>query len=179
KPVILVDSLRKEFKIESENLCLKTPNAIGTRHISFHVKKGEVLGLLGPNGAGKTTSILMIVGELEPTAGEVILHSTADSLALLGYCPQSSPLWPRLTVAEHLEIYAAVTGIKREDADQAIKRVSEALELREHLSKPAEKLSAGVSRKVCFAISMLGNPTIALLDEPSTGLDPKGQQRLW
>ncbi|XP_071968898.1 ATP-binding cassette sub-family A member 9-like isoform X2 [Engystomops pustulosus] len=179
KPVILVDSLRKEFKVKSKTLCLKNPNAIGTRHISFHVKKGEVLGLLGPNGAGKTTSILMIAGELEPTAGEVILHSTADSLALLGYCPQSSPLWPRLTVAEHLEIYAAVTGIKRDDADQAIKRVSQALELREHLSKPAKTLSAGVSRKLCFAISMLGNPTIALLDEPSTGLDPKGQQRLW
>ncbi|KAM3921955.1 ABC-type organic anion transporter ABCA8-like [Leptodactylus fuscus] len=181
KPAILVDSLRKEYEVKSKNLCIwKRKAKVATRHISCHVKKGEVLGLLGPNGAGKTTSILMLAGELEPTAGEVILCSATDNnSALLGYCPQTSPLWLSLTVTEHLEIYAAVTGMKKEDADQAIKRVSEALELKDHLNTPAQKLSVGVSRKVCFAISMLGNPTIALLDEPSTGLDPKGQQRLW
>ncbi|CAI9593708.1 unnamed protein product [Staurois parvus] len=151
---------------------------------SFCVKKGEVLGLLGPNGAGKTTSVLILAGEMKATAGQVVLgnardpHRTKDS-ATLGYCPQHNPLWPNLTVKEHLEIYAAVKGMNKEDTNRAIKRVSEALEMKDHLNKPARKLSTGVSRKVCFAISMLGNPTIVLLDEPSTGLDPKGQQRLW
>ncbi|XP_069808346.1 ATP-binding cassette sub-family A member 9-like isoform X2 [Dendropsophus ebraccatus] len=180
KPVILVDSLRKEFEVKTGNVFnRKTIKKGGTRHVSFYVKKGEVLGLLGPNGAGKTTCILMMAGELEPTAGEVVLCSADNHSSLLGYCPQSSPLWPSLTVLEHLEIYAAINGIKKDDTNQAIKRVSEALELNEHLSKHAKNLSVGVSRKVCFAISMLGNPTVALLDEPSTGLDPKGQQRLW
>ncbi|XP_069808885.1 ABC-type organic anion transporter ABCA8-like [Dendropsophus ebraccatus] len=186
KPAIIVDNLRKEFK-ERTGICScrKRQKKAAARTVSFCVNKGEVLGLLGPNGAGKTTSILMLAGELKPTAGEVVLCSGADSekddasAAFMGYCPQFSPLWPTLTVKEHLEIYAAVKGMKKDDAEQAIKRVSEALELRQHLNKPAKKLSAGVSRKVCFAISMLGNPTIALLDEPSTGLDPKGQQRLW
>ncbi|XP_069808887.1 ABC-type organic anion transporter ABCA8-like isoform X2 [Dendropsophus ebraccatus] len=186
KPAIIVDSLRKEFKERTRICsCRKRQKKAAARTVSFCVNKGEVLGLLGPNGAGKTTSILMLAGELKPTAGEVVLCSGADSekddasAAFMGYCPQFSPLWPTLTVKEHLEIYAAVKGMKKDDAEQAIKRVSEALELRQHLNKPAKKLSAGVSRKVCFAISMLGNPTIALLDEPSTGLDPKGQQRLW
>ncbi|XP_056405772.1 ABC-type organic anion transporter ABCA8-like isoform X2 [Hyla sarda] len=186
KPTIIVDSLRKEFKDKSGTFsCRKGQKKVAARTVSFCVNKGEVLGLLGPNGAGKTTSILMLAGELKPTAGEVVLCSGEDSdkpdasAAFMGYCPQFNPLWPTLTVNEHLEIYAAVKGMKKADAEQAIKRVSEALELRQHLNKPAKKLSAGVSRKVCFAISMLGNPTIALLDEPSTGLDPKGQQRLW
>ncbi|XP_069808343.1 ABC-type organic anion transporter ABCA8-like isoform X2 [Dendropsophus ebraccatus] len=185
-PAIIVDSLRKEFEDRTRVCtCKKRQKKVAARTVSFCVNKGEILGLLGPNGAGKTTSILMLAGELKPTAGEVVLCSGADSekddasSAFMGYCPQFSPLWPTLTVKEHLEIYAAVKGMKKDDAKQAIKRVSEALELRQHLNKPAKKLSAGVSRKVCFAISMLGNPTIALLDEPSTGLDPKGQQRLW
>ncbi|KAM4032236.1 ABC-type organic anion transporter ABCA8-like isoform 2-T3 [Anomaloglossus baeobatrachus] len=181
KPAILVDSLRQEYEVKTGILCNEScVKQVGARSVSFYVKKGEVLGLLGPNGAGKTTCILMLAGELEPTAGEVVLCSAADiSSAPLGYCPQSSPLWPDLTVTEHLESYAAVSGMKKEDVEKAIKRVSEALELKEHVNKAAKKLSVGVSRKVCFAISMLGNPTIALLDEPSTGLDPKGQQRLW
>ncbi|KAM4032432.1 ABC-type organic anion transporter ABCA8-like [Anomaloglossus baeobatrachus] len=181
KPAIIVDSLRKEFKERAGTFtCRKRRMKAAARNVSFCVKKGEVLGLLGPNGAGKTTSVLMLAGELKPTAGEVVLcGGAADSAAFMGYCPQFSPLWPTLTVKEHLEIYAAVKGMKKTDANEAIKRVSDALELKQHLNKPAKKLSAGVSRKVCFAISMLGNPTIALLDEPSTGLDPKGQQRLW
>ncbi|XP_053563281.1 ABC-type organic anion transporter ABCA8 [Bombina bombina] len=188
KPVIVVDSLRKEYNMKKGSSIFKKKNKkAACKNISFCVKKGEVLGLLGPNGAGKTTSIYMLTGEVEPNAGKVVLcesgldgsQSTEDSTGFLGYCPQDSPLWPNLTVKEHLEIYAAVKGMKKEDADIAIKRVGEALELKDHLHKPARKLSAGVSRKVCFAISMLGNPTIVLLDEPSTGLDPKGQQRLW
>ncbi|XP_040293719.1 ABC-type organic anion transporter ABCA8-like isoform X2 [Bufo bufo] len=187
KPVILVDSLRKEYKVRTGCSLLKKQRKVATRNISFHVKKGEVLGLLGPNGAGKTTSVYMLTGEEEPTAGNVELcgvgspvsQKTDECTAFLGYCPQMSTLWPSLTVKEHLEIYAAVKGLRNEDANTAIRRVTDALELKDQLGNPAKKLSAGVSRKVCFAISMLGNPTIVLLDEPSTGLDPRGQQRLW
>ncbi|XP_063816982.1 ABC-type organic anion transporter ABCA8-like isoform X2 [Pseudophryne corroboree] len=187
KPVIIVDSLRKEFKVKTGTFSFKKKRRVATKNISFCVKKGEVLGLLGPNGAGKTTSIFMLAGDIKPTAGEVVLceldlpktRVSDESTAFLGYCCQNNPLWSDMTVKQHLEIYAAIKGMKKEDGDRVIKRVAEALELKEHLEKQTRKLSAGVSRKVCFAISMLGNPTIVLLDEPSTGLDPKGQQRLW
>ncbi|XP_041433405.1 ABC-type organic anion transporter ABCA8-like [Xenopus laevis] len=181
KPVIIVDSLRKEYKVKKGGSFFKKNRKAATKNISFCVRKGEVLGLLGPNGAGKTTSMYMLAGEVKPTAGEVVLcgNVPAESPGILGYCPQNNSLWPNLTVKEHLEIYAAVKGMKKEDAGVAIRRIAEALELKEHMEKAARKLSLGVSRKVCFAISMLGNPNIVLLDEPSTGLDPKGQQRLW
>ncbi|XP_018090536.1 ABC-type organic anion transporter ABCA8A-like [Xenopus laevis] len=181
KPVIIVDSLRKEYKVKKGGFFFKKNRKAATKNISFCVRKSEVLGLLGPNGAGKTTSMYMLAGEVKPIAGEVVLcgNVPAESPGILGYCPQNNSLWPNLTVKEHLEIYAAVKGMKKEDAGVAIRRIAEALELKEHMGKAARKLSLGVSRKVCFAISMLGNPNIVLLDEPSTGLDPKGQQRLW
>ncbi|KAE8576215.1 hypothetical protein XENTR_v10004104 [Xenopus tropicalis] len=181
KPVIIVDSLRKEYKVKKRGSFFKKNRKAATKNISFCVRKGEVLGLLGPNGAGKTTSMYMLAGEVKPTAGEVVLcgNDPAESTGFLGYCPQDNPLWPNLTVKEHLEIYAAVKGMKKEDAYIAINRVAAALELKEHMGKESRKLSLGESRKVCFAISMIGNPNIVLLDEPSTGLDPKAQQRLW
>ncbi|KAM9296612.1 ATP-binding cassette sub-family A member 9-like [Gastrophryne carolinensis] len=185
KPAIIVDSLRKEFG-EKSGKCTKLfpgkeNTKVATRNISFCVKKGEVLGLLGPNGAGKTTTVLILVGEMAPTAGEVVLSDLNDpeDKASPGYCPQHIPLWPNLTMKEHLEIYAAIKGMKKDDIDRTVLRMAEALDMKDHLNKPAKNLSGGVSKKVCFAISMLGNPVIALLDEPSTGLDPKGQQRLW
>ncbi|XP_072270166.1 ABC-type organic anion transporter ABCA8-like isoform X2 [Pyxicephalus adspersus] len=183
KPIIIVDSLRKEFKVNSGVFSCKKKRRVATKSLSFCVRKGEILGLLGPNGAGKTTSIFMLAGELKPSAGVFELcdppHHADESKAFLGYCCQDSPLWPDITVQEHLEIYAAVKGMKKKDRDLAIQRIAKALELKEHLDQAAGKLSTGVSRKVCFAISMLGNPTIVLLDEPSTGLDPKGRQRVW
>ncbi|PIO11004.1 hypothetical protein AB205_0148780, partial [Aquarana catesbeiana] len=127
-PTILVDSLRKEFK-EKSGICgrfRKKKKRTAISNTSFCVKKGEVLGLLGPNGAGKTTSVLILAGEKKPSAGKVLLgnagdpHRNKDSAAL-GYCPQHNPLWPNFTVKEHLEIYAAVKGMNKEDTNRAIK----------------------------------------------------------
>ncbi|KAG8129258.1 hypothetical protein E2320_016256 [Naja naja] len=117
--------------------------------------------LLGPNGAGKSTTISMIMGDVHPTAG------------------QENPLWSNLTMKEHLEIFAAVTGIRKDDAKMAINRIARILVLEEHLKKTTKTLSAGLSRKLCFALSMLSNPTVWLLDEPTTGLDPKGKHQVW
>uniref|UniRef100_A0AAQ5ZVP8 ABC transporter domain-containing protein n=1 Tax=Amphiprion ocellaris TaxID=80972 RepID=A0AAQ5ZVP8_AMPOC len=147
---------------------------------------GEVLGLLGPNGAGKSTIMHMLSGDTDPTAGQVLMgdYSTefrpVDSpMEHVGYCPQVNPLWPRITLQEHLEIYAAIKGLKGQDVPGIIKRVVNALELKDHLNKQAKTLSAGLKRKLCFALSMIGNPQIVLLDEPSSGMDPKSKQRMW
>lgn len=102
-----------------------------------------------------------------------------NPLEHVGYCPQVNPLWPRITLQEHLEIYAAIKGLKGQDVPGIIKRVVNALELKDHLNKQAKILSAGLKRKLCFALSMIGNPQIVLLDEPSSGMDPQSKQRMW
>ncbi|EPY72547.1 hypothetical protein CB1_001336002 [Camelus ferus] len=102
-----------------------------------------------------------------------------DALGFLGYCPQENARWPSLTVQEHLEVFAAVKGLRKADAAAAITRLVDALKLQEQLKLPVKALSEGVKRKLCFALSLLGNPSVVLLDEPSTGMDPEGQLRMW
>ncbi|NXN18950.1 ABCAA protein, partial [Indicator maculatus] len=187
KSVIIVSNLCKEYKIKQAGSVFKKKKKMATKNISFCVKKGEVLGLLGPNGAGKSTATKMIVGETSLTAGQVLMkegdgrasHLQDHTPAFLGYCPQEDPLWPGLTVQEHLRLYAAVRGLCKEDTAAAVNRMVDALQLQEYLNKKTRKLSAGISRKLCFAMSMLGNPTVLLLDEPSTGMDPNGQRCVW
>uniref|UniRef100_A0A673CFU4 Cholesterol transporter ABCA5 n=1 Tax=Sphaeramia orbicularis TaxID=375764 RepID=A0A673CFU4_9TELE len=186
KPVVVVSNLRKQYKGRREGFSLSKKRKVATKNVSFCVRKGEVLGLLGPNGAGKTTIMHMLAGDTDPTAGQVLMgdYSTefgpVDApLEHVGYCPQVNPLWPRVTLQEHLEVYAAIKGLRGQDVPGIIKRVVNALELKEHLNKQAKTLSAGLKRKLCFALSMIGNPQIVLLDEPSSGMDPKSKQRMW
>uniref|UniRef100_A0A8U7NLY4 Uncharacterized protein n=1 Tax=Corvus moneduloides TaxID=1196302 RepID=A0A8U7NLY4_CORMO len=148
---------------------------------------GEVLGLLGPNGAGKSTAIKMITGETTLTAGQVLMKRgdgggsqlQEQAPAFLGYCPQEDPLWPDLTPQQHLRVYAAVKGLCKEDTAAAVDRIVNALQLQDYLNKKVRKLPAGITRKLCVALSVLGNPAVLLLDEPSTGMDPNGQRRVW
>ncbi|XP_052427198.1 cholesterol transporter ABCA5 isoform X1 [Carassius gibelio] len=186
KPLVVVSNLSKQYKCKREGFSLSKRRKVATKNVSFCVRKGEVLGLLGPNGAGKSTIMHMLSGVTEPTAGQILMgdygtdfQPVGNPLEHVGYCPQVNSLWPRITLQEHLEIYAAIKGLQQHDMSNIIKRVVDALELKDHLYKQAKNLSAGLKRKLCFALSMLGNPQIVLLDEPSTGMDPKSKQRMW
>ncbi|KAM9222080.1 ATP-binding cassette sub-family A member 10-like [Leptosomus discolor] len=187
KSTIIVSSLCKEYKKKQAGSVFKKKKKMVTKNVSFCVKKGEVLGLLGPNGAGKSTAIKMITGEMTPTAGQVLMkrgdgatfHLQDHAPAFLGYCPQEDPLWPDLTVHEHLRVYAAVKGVCKKDTSAAVNRIVNALQLQDYLNKKTRKLSAGITRKLCFALCMLGNPAVLLLDELSTGMDLNGQRCVW
>ncbi|XP_077184465.1 cholesterol transporter ABCA5 [Paroedura picta] len=186
KPAILVSSLHKEFDEKKDFLLGRKIKKVATNHVSLCVKKGEILGLLGPSGAGKSTLINMLVGEIEPTSGQMLMenyslgdNSENNSMRFVGYCPQTNPLWPDITLQEHFEIYGAIKGMHESDMKEVIKCISSALDFEEHLQKKTKKLAAGIKRKLCFALSMLGNPYVTLLDEPSTGMDPKAKQHMW
>ncbi|NXI63371.1 ABCA5 protein, partial [Anseranas semipalmata] len=185
-PAIVVSSLHKEYDERKEFLLGRRIKKVATKHVSLCVRKGEILGLLGPNGAGKSTLINMLVGEVEPTSGQVLMgdyssgvNSDDDSVKFVGYCPQTNPLWPDITLQEHFEIYGAIKGMSQTDVKEVIKRISSALDLKDHLQKTTKKLGVGLKRKLCFALSMLGSPRVTLLDEPSTGMDPKAKQHMW
>uniref|UniRef100_A0A8C9D417 ATP binding cassette subfamily A member 10 n=1 Tax=Panthera leo TaxID=9689 RepID=A0A8C9D417_PANLE len=175
KPLVVASCLHKEYKEKKEHCFSTRKKKIAIRNISFCVNKGEVLGLLGHNGAGKSTSIKMVTGDTKPTAGTV-----RDKLIFLGYCPQENSLWPGLTGKDHVELYAAVKGMSKQEACRVFfVRLVEAFKLQEQLKVPVKDLSQEVKRKLCFALSVLGDPSVVLLDEPSTGVDPEGQQQMW
>ncbi|XP_055264689.1 ATP-binding cassette sub-family A member 10 isoform X3 [Moschus berezovskii] len=187
EPVVMASCLHKEYK-QKKKRCFsarKTKTAI--RNVSFCINKGEVLGLLGHNGAGKSTSIKMITGDAKPTAGVVVfsgsgtpqMQQEGDGFGRLGYCPQEDALWPEITVREHLDLYAAVKGLAKEEAALSISRLADALKLQDQMALPTKALPEGAKRKLSFALSVLGSPAVLLLDEPTTGMDPEGQLQMW
>ncbi|CAH2291979.1 ATP-binding cassette sub-family A member 10-like [Pelobates cultripes] len=185
KPVIIVDSLRKEFKVKKGHSLFKKKRKAATKNISFSVKKGEVLGLLGPNGAGKTTSISMLAGEMKPTAGERLCLCEYDPLnnhAGSGYCACTrfpTGVGPTRMIRQTPETQRPIENMGDAQAATVCIVGSPTLSVEFHIFETIKQVTLQRTYCVCFAISMLGNPTIVLLDEPSTGLDPKGQQRLW
>jgi ATP-binding cassette, subfamily A (ABC1), member 5 len=194
-PVVVVKNLRKEFKQE-ENCCAAaccctdtndspTRLRVSVRCLSFAVDSGEVLGLLGHNGAGKTTTMKIMTGETPPTTGQVKIGGHNITIAkdaafkTLGYCPQHDALWKTMTVREHLEVYASIRGVSRKDLPRLINTYLHGLRIAEHANKQTQHCSGGTRRKLSYAMAMVGAPRVVLLDEPSTGMDPKSKRFLW
>nr|XP_022313180.1 ATP-binding cassette sub-family A member 5-like isoform X3 [Crassostrea virginica]XP_022313182.1 ATP-binding cassette sub-family A member 5-like isoform X3 [Crassostrea virginica]XP_022313183.1 ATP-binding cassette sub-family A member 5-like isoform X3 [Crassostrea virginica] len=190
KPVSIVENLRKEFeKNKSQRTCCKRGQKkeikTAVRNASFAVDDGEVFGLLGPNGAGKTTVINMIVAEMGPTKGRVVVgghdvqSSMSEAFQMMGFCPQHDALEDLMTLKEHLLLYATLRGVPENKVNDIAEWFIEQLKVQEHANKRSKKLSGGTKRKLSYALSMLGKPRIVLLDEPSTGMDPASKRFLW
>lgn len=150
--------------------------------VTFGVPRGEVFALLGPNGAGKTTTINMIRGDMAPDSGEIFVENISvqgnrpAARAHLGVCPQFDAM-DRMTVVEHLRFYAKVRGV--EDVEHNVAQVIKAVGLEAFKSRMAEKLSGGNKRKLSLGIALMGNPTVLLLDEPSSGMDAASKRIMW
>lgn len=151
-------------------------------NISFSVAPGEVLGLVGPNGAGKTTTLRCLAGIIAPSAGSVALAGhdmRTDGVAAkraLAFIPDEPHLFDHLTVEEHLRFIARVFGVA--DVEQRIGPVLAELELTEKRRSLPDELSRGMKQKLAIACGLLHDPTVLVLDEPLTGLDPGGMRRM-
>ena len=155
------------------------------RDITFNVEPGEFLAILGPNGAGKTTLVRQITTELIPTSGTVRVLgrdavSDPDSVKpMLGVVPQEANLYWGLTVFHHLRLFGRLRGLSRKDAVAGADHVIESLRLREHRDRLIEALSGGLKRRVMVGIAALARPSLMVLDEPTTGLDPESRRDVW
>jgi len=163
--------------IKVQNLSKKFNNFLAVNNINFNLNKNKTLGLLGPNGCGKTTSIGMMLGLITPTSGEVLIDNkninNANRNDLLGRMNFASPyieLPKKLTVRENLEVYARLYGVK--EIKNRIYEISEDLDLNNFLNKKTGELSSGQKNRVSLAKSLINQPDVLFLDEPTASLDP-------
>jgi ABC-2 type transport system ATP-binding protein len=166
--------------IEVSNLKKVYGNLVAVDGISFNVKKGEVFAFLGPNGAGKTTTVEMIESIRVPTAGTIKLlgkdieTSFNEVKEKIGILPQEFHSYERLTVKETLTYFSKLYE-KRADIDQIISM----MDLSDHKKMLYKNLSGGLKQRVGVAISLVNDPEVVFLDEPTTGLDPKARREVW
>ena len=165
--MLIVEALQKKYgAIEA------------VRGVSFEVKKGEVLGFLGPNGAGKSTTMRMITGFLPPTAGTARIQGfdiQDDPVAAkqrLGYLPENAPAYSDMTVTSFLRFIASVRGWKGRGAQSRVDEIIERCSLTGVRHRSIDTLSKGYRQRVCFAQSILHDPPVLIMDEPTDGLDP-------
>ena len=169
--------------IEIKNLTKKFKDKIAVNNISLTINEGELFALLGTNGAGKTTTIKMMSTLILPTSGKIkvegydIKKDNMKIKEIINVSPQETAIAPNLSVKENLEFMAGVYKIKNKD--EKINELIEIFKLQEVLKQKAKTLSGGWQRKLSIAISLINNPKILFLDEPTLGLDVIARRELW
>ena len=165
--------------IEVSHLTKRYGRHCAVDDISFTVQDGGIYGLLGPNGAGKSTTMNVITGYLSPTSGTVridghdIVEEPQEAKACIGYLPEQPPLYTDMTVAEYLQFVAELKGVKRKSEREAeIERAMGRTGLEDVMDRLIRNLSKGYRQRVGIAATLLGNPKVIILDEPTVGLDP-------
>ena len=165
------------MKLEVKNLSKNFRNIVAVNDISFTIDKNKTLGLLGPNGCGKTTSIGMMLGLITPSNGKIIIDNkifdSSNRIEMLGLMNFASPyieLPKKLTVFENLEVYARLYGVK--NINQRIEEMVENLNLKNFIKKRTGELYSDQKNRVSLAKSLINNPKLLFLDEPTASLDP-------
>jgi len=185
-----VKNLKKRFRLDNKTIKenkKKLRNTLDVREdghwfnavrdVSYSCDSGQVLGLLGPNGAGKTTSLRMLSTALQPTAGQIFINGddvVSDPLAMrkrIGFLSGTTSLYHRLTVRENVQYFGRLHGMNDALLEVEIKKVFDLLDINSFADKKADSLSTGMKQRANIARTVIHQPEVIVLDEPTTGLD--------
>jgi len=164
--------------IQVKNLTKYYSDLCAVDQISLDIQQKEILGLLGPNGAGKTTTLRMLTGFLQPTSGSIhvkdysIDEDPLEIKKILGYLPESAPLYHDMLVYDYLNYVADIRGIGKDRKMKRIRKLADLCGINEVMHQPIDVLSKGYKQRVGLAHAMMNDPEILVLDEPTSGLDP-------
>ncbi len=171
-----------DLVVRTENLTRRFGDFVAVDHVSFSVEAGEVVGYLGPNGSGKTTTIRMLLGLLQPSDGQATVlgfdafRQSEEVRARAGYMSQKFALYDDLTVLENLTFYGGVYGIRER---KRIEATLSLVGLGGHERDSARSLSAGWRQRLALGISLVHQPKLLFLDEPTSGVDPAARRVFW
>jgi len=174
-----VEGTPGETVIEAKSLTKKFGDFAATDNVNFAVKRGEIFGLLGPNGAGKSTTFKMMCGLLVPTSGKALVLdmdlkvSSGKARQHLGYMAQKFSLYSNLTVEQNLRFFSGVYGLRGRAQSEKIARMSDAFGLTHIASHATDELPLGFKQRLALACSLMHEPDILFLDEPTSGVDPR------
>ncbi|WP_312210215.1 ATP-binding cassette domain-containing protein [Pseudescherichia sp.] len=180
-----VEGSSEETVIEAKSLTKKFGDFAATDNVDFTVKRGEIFGLLGPNGAGKSTTFKMMCGLLVPTSGKALVLgmdlkvSSGKARQRLGYMAQKFSLYGNLTVEQNLRFFSGVYGLRGRAQNEKIARMSEAFSLTSIASHATDALPLGFKQRLALACSLMHEPDILFLDEPTSGVDPLTRREFW
>ena len=177
--------MEKNSVIEAKELTKMFGDFTAVSAITFDVKKGEIFGFLGANGAGKTTAMKMLIGISKPTAGEAkvagfdVASEAEDIKKNIGYMSQKFALYDDLTVKENITFFGGIYGLTRARIEEKTSELIEELGLQDHTDKLVGSLPLGWKQKIAFSVSLLHEPKIVFLDEPTGGVDPITRRQFW
>ncbi len=180
-----VEGTPGETVIEAKALTKKFGDFAATDHVDFAVKRGEIFGLLGPNGAGKSTTFKMMCGLLVPTSGKALVLdmdlkvSSGKARQHLGYMAQKFSLYGNLTVVQNLRFFSGVYGLRGKAQAEKIERMSDAFGLKSIRDHATDDLPLGYKQRLALACSLMHEPDILFLDEPTSGVDPITRREFW
>jgi len=180
---IPLTGMRTDVCLVVKDVSKRFGDRVAVDEVSFTVHRGEIYGLLGPNGAGKTTLLSMIAGILEPDSGEISIDGS-DALdsrtrRKVGYCPQEAVVYNDLTGLENMMFYAGLHGLSGSDVKRRCRELLDQMGLGEYAGKKVKMYSGGMKKRLSFAITLIGDPELLLLDEPTTGMDPRIRRSVW
>lgn len=171
--------------IEAKSLTKKFGNFIATDNIDFEIGNGEIFGFLGPNGAGKSTTFKMLCGLLTPTfgtakvLGEDLYKSNSNIKNSIGYMAQKFSLYGNLKIKDNLDFFSGIYGLKNKKREEKIEEMIEIFDFKNYLHLNANSLPLGIKQRLSLACSVMHEPKVLFLDEPTSGVDPITRKEFW